>query len=799
MKVEAAPPPLPDPPAGPPPDGRAALPDDLLQRFASVVKSATDYFTLVDSRFVYLAANDAYCRAHHRPREQILGHTVAEIWGEAVFQSDLRPNLQRVLAGEEIHYDAQFEFPGTGSRHFAVSLYPYASTERGPHVIAVTRDITVQHSAEEQVRLLLLLAQTVNQAPDFSTALTLALRQICRFTGWTLGQAWCPAPSGDHLVCLPTCETNAPGLEPYCAASRQNRWRRGESLPGLVWETRQALWVPAYSTDPRFARSPLARELGLQAAMAIPVVAAGEVVAVLEFLLRTPRSDDERLMGVVSATAEQLGSLFVRRRTEAALSDSEERYRALIETANDVIFFLGTDGRIAALNRAFEVVTGWTCTEWLGHPFAPLLHPEDLPRAQARLQALVAGEPPRRSEYRVRKASGDYAVGEFTLAPQLKDGRIAGFMGIGRDVTERKHAEEQLDRFFNRSLDMHCLAGFDGFLKRLNPAWEKTLGYTTTELLCRPYLELIYPADRPAVLVELARLQEGHDITAFEMRCVCKDGSLRWTLWNATPLPSQQLIIATGRDITERKRTEEAVQQSEEHYRELFHQAFQMQEKLRRLSDRVLEIQEQERTRISRDLHDEIGQALTAINVNLASVRQALPNPPPKVAQRIADALQILEQTMVTVHRFSRELRPAMLDDLGLVPSLRCHLKGFTERTGIHVRLSTERIDGVERLDSDRKTVIYRVVQEGLNNTAKHAAARQVTISIAEVDQRVRLEIQDDGRGFDSAGQAADGTSNRLGLLGISERVRLVNGEFAVNSQPGRGTLLRVTIPFKSH
>src|SRR5258708_7164781 len=176
---------------------------------------------------------------------------------------------------------------------------------------------------------------------------------------------------------------------------------------------------------------------------------------------------------------------------------------------------------------------------------------------------------------------------EFTMAPQSKDGRSTGIFGIGRDITERKHAEEQLDRFFNRSLDMHCLAGFDGYLKRVNPAWERTLGFTNEELFSRPYLEFVYPDDRPGVTQELLRLQQGKEITAFEMRCRCRDGAVKWTLWNATTLPSQRLIIATGRDITERKRTEEAVQHSEEHYRELFHQAYQMQENLRRLSARI--------------------------------------------------------------------------------------------------------------------------------------------------------------------------------------------------------------------
>jgi PAS domain S-box-containing protein len=615
----------PDPDGPPPFAGEQADLVELLQSFAAIMNTSADFFTLIDSDHTYLAVNDAYCRAHDRTREQIITRPVAELWGAEVYQTHLRPQLTRCLAGEEIHYRAQFEFPRTGLRQFEVSFYPYHSREGRPNAIVLTRDITEQQRAETDLRA------------------------------------------------------------------------------------------------------------------------------------------------------------------------SEDRYRALIESANDVIFMLTTDGRIAALNPAFEALTGWPRADWLGQPFAPLLHPEDRPVALERFHAIMQGKiEPRQREYRVCRAGGDYALGEFTIAPQRKDGVIVGFFGIGRDITERKRAEEQLDRLFHRSLDMHCLAGFDGYLKRVNPAWERTLGFTTAELLSRPYLEFVHPDDRAGLVEELGRLQQGQDITAFEMRCPCKDGTIKWTLWNATTLPSQHLIVATGRDITERKRTEAAVQHSEEHYRELFHQAFQMQENLRRLSDRILEIQEQERTRISRDLHDEVGQALTAINVNLAVMQKTLANPPPQVARRIADTQQLLEQTMEAVHRFSRELRPAMLDDLGLLPALRSYVKSFTERTGIAVFFSAEHAAGVEQLDSQHKTVIYRVVQEGLNNAAKHAQARQVTVAISELQHRAQLEVTDDGRGF-----APDAATNRLGLLGIAERVRLVNGEFAVESAPGRGTTLRIIIPFK--
>jgi len=362
-------------------------------------------------------------------------------------------------------------------------------------------------------------------------------------------------------------------------------------------------------------------------------------------------------------------------------------------------------------------------------------------------------------------------------------------------VFQRERMQEQLNSFFNRSVDMHCLAGFDGFLKRVNPAWTRTLGYAQDELLTRPLIEFVHPEDRPLLLEHFAVLGHGEVLAGVEVRCLCKDESVKWTLWSASPLPSQHLVVATSRDITARKLTEASVAQSEEHYRDLFHQAFQMQDNLRRMSDRLLKIQEHERARISRDLHDEVGQALTAINMNLAILRNALVGCAPEMEHRISDTQELIENTMDTIHNFSRELRPAMLDDLGLLPALRNYVKIFTERTRIQVQLAIEGQPYVEELDSDRKTVIYRIVQEGLNNVVKHAQATRVDVTVRGSRENVHLEVADNGCGF-RLGDRPDSAPQQLGLLGLAERARLVGGEFVVASIPGRGTTLRATVPF---
>jgi signal transduction histidine kinase len=242
-----------------------------------------------------------------------------------------------------------------------------------------------------------------------------------------------------------------------------------------------------------------------------------------------------------------------------------------------------------------------------------------------------------------------------------------------------------------------------------------------------------------------------------------------------------------NREIEERKRTEEALRQSKEHYRVLFNDARVMQENLRHLSNRVIHIQEEERKRISRELHDEVGQALTAVNVHLAMAGKSR-----EIGlEQIAEARKLVEQTMEAVHRFARELRPAMLDDLGLVAALRSHIQSFVDRTKLQIAFEAGPV--VEQLGDDERMTIYRVVQEALTNIARHAEATQAAVTIRQTRVAVRLEITDDGKAFSLAQK--DDSQQRLGLLGMQERVRLVNGTFHIDSREGKGTTIRVDLP----
>jgi signal transduction histidine kinase len=248
------------------------------------------------------------------------------------------------------------------------------------------------------------------------------------------------------------------------------------------------------------------------------------------------------------------------------------------------------------------------------------------------------------------------------------------------------------------------------------------------------------------------------------------------------------------KEIAHRKALEAALKASEQIHVQLLERSDRMQEHLRRLSHEILHASEEERKRISRELHDDIGQTLTAINVKLAALKRESTIGTAGLKKQLAGTQRLLERSLNTVHRFARELRPPLLDDLGLIPALHSFMKAFTKRTRIPIQFAA--FAEVERLDGEKRTVLYRVAQEALTNVAKHAHAGSVNVSILKLRGDVCMDIHDDGKSFQVERALYAMRIKRLGLLGMRERVEMVGGTFSVESAPGQGTTVRAQIPF---
>jgi PAS domain S-box-containing protein len=259
----------------------------------------------------------------------------------------------------------------------------------------------------------------------------------------------------------------------------------------------------------------------------------------------------------------------------------------------------------------------------------------------------------------------------------------------------------------------------------------------------------------------------------------------------------KQIATRTAQLTTTNRRLQNSVTatlKGKEEYRLLLEASQAMQEKLRQLTHQIIRAQEEERKEISRELHDEVVQSLVGINVELSALVIGTSGSVDAMRTKIARTQRLVEHSVTAVHRFARGLRPAVLDDLGLIPALHAYCKALAERKKLKIHLTV--FNGVERLDDAGRTVLFRVAQEALNNVARHAHATRVTLAISEIPGAVRMEIADNGSAFPVEKILSAKNPNRLGLVGMKERIEMVGGQLTIVSTPGSGTTVRTEIPF---
>jgi PAS domain S-box-containing protein len=251
--------------------------------------------------------------------------------------------------------------------------------------------------------------------------------------------------------------------------------------------------------------------------------------------------------------------------------------------------------------------------------------------------------------------------------------------------------------------------------------------------------------------------------------------------------------LELNREIVRRQAVEKALQKSERHQSRSLQKSRHMQGQLRHLSHGILQAQEEERMRISRDLHDEIVQTLVGINVQLAALTREAAGGASGFPQKIARTQRLVEESVEKVHQFARNLRPTLLDDLGLIPALHAFIKGFAKSTGIHAKLRA--VAAVERLDTAKRTALFRVAQEVFTNVGRHARASRVEVDIQKLAGCICMKITDDGKSFQVDRVMHGKGGKHLGLLGMKERLEMVGGDFEIESEPGKGTTVMARIP----
>jgi PAS domain S-box-containing protein len=484
-----------------------------------------------------------------------------------------------------------------------------------------------------------------------------------------------------------------------------------------------------------------------------------------------------------------------RKRAEEALRQSEERYRAVLEQSPESIFLVDADNkRILEANVAFQRLLGYSSEEISGLSLYDFVAAdrEDIDR---RYQEKFEKEGPLIHERQYRRKDGSL-VDVWISAKAISYGGKKATLTIIRDITERRRAEDALRQsearyraVMEQSADGICLTDVQTrYLLEANTALQRMLGYTPEEIQELSIYDLI-AADREDIDRRFEGILKRESPPSLERQLRRKDGSLVevWLSTNVISYGGRELICTLVRDVTEHKRAQEERERLLKRIRE-------RGEQLRVLSQQLVKIQETERHSLARELHDEAGQNLTALAINLSILRSKLPaESAAKLGARLDDSQVLVEETIHRIRDVMAELRPPLLDDYGLLAALRWYAQRFSERTGIPTLTEGENL--IPRLPLAIETTLFRIAQEALTNVTKHARASQVTVTLEAVGGEICLTIADNGTGFDPSSLHRTVERPGYGLMSMQERTDAVGGRFRVESTPEKGTRLIVEVP----
>jgi PAS domain S-box-containing protein len=342
-----------------------------------------------------------------------------------------------------------------------------------------------------------------------------------------------------------------------------------------------------------------------------------------------------------------------------------------------------------------------------------------------------------------------------------------------------KESEERYNALFNRSLSYIYLHDFNGQFIDANNATLKALGYKRKEMLPLNFASLIDKSQRPKAAQSLEEIMRtGRQKKPEEYELKRKDGSTIWVEIEGSLIYKDGKPFAVqgiARDITEKKMAEKTLSES--------------REQLRNLAAHLQSIREEERATVAREIHDELGQVLTALKMDLSWLDKKLPGEQSPLLKKTKSMSQLIDSTIQTVQRLSAELRPGLLDDIGLLAAMEWQAEEFQKRTGIACELSVSSQD--INLDQERSTAIFRIFQETLTNIARHARATKVRVNLAKKGGKLELTIKDNGMGITKE-KISDPKS--LGLLGIQERVHFLGGDMDIKGIRNKGTTVTVSI-----
>jgi PAS domain S-box-containing protein len=470
---------------------------------------------------------------------------------------------------------------------------------------------------------------------------------------------------------------------------------------------------------------------------------------------------------------------------------NDDLFKACFEHATIGFAIADLDGRLVAVNPAYCALTGYTETELkLNHDYKTLTHPEDLPATAELVTQVKTGQIPNFTvEKRYQRKDGGIAWVRNNVS-MIRDEKSQPiyFVILTEDLTSHKQteasrhekalseSEERYRELFENSKDAIYVHDMSGKYTSVNRAAERMSGYKRDELIGKHFSSLVTPQYARHVREQLCRKLEASGESTYELELTTKQGrripveiSSRLIVENGLPVGVQGCM----RDISERKRAQEAS---------------------RTYSRRLIEAQEAERRRISLELHDQVGQILTAVKMNLHALRKTCGNA--DLATLIEENLNVIDEAVGQVQDLSVDLRPLLLDDFGLLVAVRWYLDRQAKKSGVAVELVSLSLNEDDRFPADLETACFRIVQEAVTNIIRHAQAARISIRLERTGSDLVVVIGDDGVGFDvKAVRVGAGGAATLGLRGMEERAQAVGGNLTIDSAPDLGTQICVSFP----
>ena len=488
-------------------------------------------------------------------------------------------------------------------------------------------------------------------------------------------------------------------------------------------------------------------------------------------------------IAVAEATARNLRAAQRHRRAAETrareLLASRDAYRDLAENVQDIIWSFDLQGRWTYLNAAAERFFGKSRAEMIGRSITEVAVPDPAnPRFQDGLERIAAGDPARLVRVHCATATGPRWIEAHGSGVFADDGTLVGMRGVSRDITERVASDTRLTeseakfRLVCETLTTPVFLFQGVHLRYVNAASIAMMGYSEAELLAMPFWNILHPDERALARERGLARQRGEQFPpSLDYRVMTKSGETRWVEFTAVPTEFQgaPAILGTVVDVTERKRAEAALRISVDDLR-------RSEERLRRLAQHQTQIREDERKRLGFDLHDGVCQELIGVAIMVHSVRERLAHARQPGIEVLDRAVGYLSAVVEHLRLLARELRPMLLQDLGLADSLSSLAAGMTSpEQEVTVRLGTP----IPRLADDVELAVYRIAQEALTNAVRHSEARSIAATLTRADDALRLEVRDDGCGFDVVQQRRarlDGHARTRRRVGWYSRHRVRRG-----------------------